>query len=200
MNNKRFFILIVCFCFVLCFDCPKAFSQSLYVVEKTSSRIDCSVRYTVVGHYEAEFEEFNGEIIFDKKEVKNLKVDLNVKTASINSGNDTFDRIVRSKRLLDAKNFSTLEFASESIENKEGQYFITGMFKLHGVSKRLTFPFQLEGPFIDYSKGKYLKAKGAWKVNRKEFGVVWNKVLDKGGVIVGDYVTVDWEIIAVQKL
>lgn len=70
-------------------------------------------------------------------------------------------------------------------------YWVNGVIDLHGVKKEIASVFTLK---VNPDSSLFLK--GQWVLRRKDFGITWNKVLDHGGVVVGDHVTVDWEILA----
>ncbi|MCA9406463.1 MAG: YceI family protein [Candidatus Omnitrophica bacterium] len=175
-------------------------AQPVYEVILEKSNIKSKVRYTLVGTYEAEFKEFSGKLYFDPKNLADSKVELSIQTKSLKSKYSTLDRIARSRRLLDAAAYPNMSFKSQRIYQKGGQYYVKGIFSLHGVEKELTFPFMIEGPITDYSLGKYVVAEGKWRVNRKDFGIMWHSVLDKGGVVVADDVIIEWTVFASQRM
>ena len=82
---------------------------------------------------------------------------------------------------------------------KKGQYYIRGILDLHGVRKEISFPFSVEGPVKNKHGQTLIRARGRWLINRKDFGVVWHKQWDKGGVIVGDMVKIDWDMVGFRK-
>ena len=76
---------------------------------------------------------------------------------------------------------------------------VDGTMLLHGLSRDGSFPFIIEGPFEGQNHKKYLRASGKWMVNRKDFDVIWSKLFDKGGIIVGDQIVVDWMVVAAEQ-
>jgi len=149
-----------------------------------------------VGRYQALLEDFSGSIYFDPKKIENSSVKMVIKTISLKSKHSTLDRIVLSKRLLDAEQYPEITFRSNSIKQKGEDYEVTGMLNLHGISQIITFPFKLEGPITEIDKPQYIKARGAWHIDRKKFDIIWSRVLDYGGIIVGNRIIVDWEVVA----
>lgn len=65
---------------------------------------------------------------------------------------------------------------------------------MHGLKKEMEFPFKVEIEFDEDKKQKLLTVDGEWLINRKDFDIVWSKILDKGGIMVGNYVAVVWGI------
>ena len=68
-------------------------------------------------------------------------------------------------------------------------YKVQGVLEMHGVKRRMIFPFKREG----------LDIKGSWNINRKDFNIIWSKTLDHGGVLVGDIFTVDWGLRLIHR-
>ncbi len=192
---KRFCIIL----FLSLIWTSPCLAQTLYIVDKKQSHIKGSVSYTVIGRYRAQFNDIGGKINFDPNHLAQSSVVLTVKTKSLHSRYPKLDRIILSKRLLDAAAYPTMTFESQSITKKPSGYWVIGTAHLHGISKSLAFPFDVKGPFKDVHQRSYIKASGRWVVNRKDFDVVWNKILDQGGLIVGNHITIDWDIVAWAK-
>lgn len=170
-----------------------ASAEEGYVINLKESSITCLVKYTLIGKYSPEFKDFSGLIYFDPKDLTKSSVYLKIKVESVNSKYATLDRLARSKRLLDAKTYPDVVFQSKRVEKRSDGYYVTGLLSLHGVTRNFTFPFKLEGPVVQ-GKQSFLLAQGKWLIDRKKFNVVWDKNLDKGGIVVGDQITVDWKI------
>ncbi len=164
-----------------------------YVVNSKASNIVCMVKYTLIGKYTPSFEDFSGLIYFDPKDITKSSVYLRIQTDSIESKYATLDRLAKSTRLLDSRKYPDVIFQSKKIEKRADGYYVTGLLTLHGVTKNFTFPFKMEGPVVQ-GKKSYIVAHGKWLIDRKKFNVFWDKHLDRGGIVVGDQITVDWKI------
>ncbi|HQP10167.1 MAG TPA: YceI family protein [Candidatus Omnitrophota bacterium] len=158
------------------------------------SDIKTAIRYTVIGKYRAEFEEYSGAIGIDSSSRAIRSVSLTINPASIRSNCEWCDKIVKSKQLLWVEKFPDIIFKSEEIAREADHFLVKGALDLHGVVKPIAFPFYVQG-WEDYIAGASpLNVRGQWLIHRKDYGITWNKLLDKGGVFVGEYITVDWEI------
>lgn len=168
-----------------------SFADSQYVFSCPESKIQGSIKYSLIGRYNADFKECSGMMTFDDiaQEVKDVY--LEIKTKSIASDCQWCDKIVVSKKLLDADQFSVINFQSKDFSRDQSDYLVNGVIDLHGVKKNIASVFTLK-----VNSDGSLVLKGQWVLRRKDFGITWNKVLDHGGVLVGDHVTVDWEILA----
>jgi polyisoprenoid-binding protein YceI len=191
----------ICFLFALLLSlgfASAAESQDEFVIDPAESSITCSARYVIIGEYEAVFEKFSGTIHFDPQNLEKSDILLDIDIESVQSTHPKLDNFVRSKRLMDAERYPKSIFQSYLIEKEEEGYKVTGMLTLHGVIKEISFPFTVEGPHTDHNE-THLIAKGKWLIKRKDFKIVWSKLLDRGGIIVSDYIAVDWEVKAIRK-
>lgn len=194
MNIRK--ILNCLIALILCgaFLTVSGFAQTRYVLHPSSSKIQCSVRYTLVGKYEPFFKQFAGEVVFDKAHLDKSYVLLKLNMGSIESKFPLLDKAARSARLLNTAKFPQGVFESESIRKVKDGYEVTGRLTLHGITKRMTFPFSINGP----DQNGQMTASGIWTVNRKDFGIVWDEHLDKGGVVVADQITINWKVVGKQ--
>ena len=180
---------------------PAVAGQGHYVVDHQRSSIEGSIKYTIIGRYTAHFQDFFGAFTFYPDQPEKSSVTLTIKTASIQSTYPSLDRVARSARLLNVRKFPQANFVSTSIRRLEGKgenaYQVTGELTLHGVTREISFPFTVSSPILDHGK-RYVEAKGAWVINRKDFSISWHSLLDKGGILVGNHFTVKWKMVAFQ--
>lgn len=197
---KRIFQILVFILFFGAFSGQKAFSEN-YVMDKDNSSIKCKIKYSLIGKYEPVFEEFEAKMFFDKNDLDHSYVEIVIDIDSLKSNYPTLDRIARSARMMDSKQYSKAIFQGNKIRRSEipGEYYVDGIFDFHGVKQKVSFSFnvtEIEKTDI-YRKGKeFVEFQGIWRINRKEFGIIWHDVLDKGGIIVSDHVLIDWKILA----
>ena len=187
---------IVWFFFLLVHDVR---CRDMYHIDRDQSKIEGKVRYIVIGHYNPRFNKFNGYIRVSPSRLKDMAVKIWIEPDSISSKLKKIDKIAKSKLLLNVKSYPFITFESLFIEKKKEQYFITGILNLHGIEKKLTFPFNLQGPFFDINHRKCIKANGEWKLNRKNFDIIWHPLLDKGGIVVEDQLRIIWDVTAYVK-
>lgn len=176
------------------FNAGSAYAQTEVVFGPEDAQLNASIRYTVIGVYNAQFEDYKGRILFKPNTQEPQSVDLSITAKTITSSCGWCDEIVRSERLLDVGNFPEINFTSQKIYKDADGYKVEGDLSLHGVTKDYTFPFMIARNASSEAGDKRVVISGNWEIDRKEFGVVWNQYLDKGGVLVGNIITVDWEI------
>ena len=189
------FFLRACpyFLLLLSWSAPAAAAE--YTIVPEQSEIHASIRYTLIGWYAAHFEKYDARLNFDPDNLAASSVKMVFYTGSIASHWPRLDKIVRSPRLLNAPKYPQITFQSRSIEKQEdGSYTVEGMLSLHGIAHAYRFSFDLKQ--LDRDN---LYAEGRWKINRKDFNIIWSQLLDHGGIIVSDIITIDWSILAQRK-
>lgn len=185
--------------FLGCILCLILFSGQSYadksiVFGPESAKIEGSIKYTVLGRYTARFNNFKGNIVLDEKYQKVRSVFLEIGVRSLNSRHAWYDKVAKSRRLLNAKRYPKIIFKSDKIvQDKEGLE-VKGILQMHGIKRRMMFPFIMRSIVDSGGRPQWIAIKGRWNINRKDFNIIWNKYLDHGGVIVSDIFTVDWSI------
>jgi polyisoprenoid-binding protein YceI len=187
---------LVLFVFIASFGVGSCQSNAQEIVTfgPRETKISGSIPYSVIGRYKAQFSAFKGSIILDDKLQRVRAVYLEIEASSIKSNSPRCDRIARSRRLLYTVRYPKIIFKSDSIAQDENGYKVTGVLGMHGINRRMTFPFKAEIIIDQKTKRKIFDLKGSWRINRKKFNIIWNRYLDRGGILVGDYFTVDWGI------
>ena len=173
---------------------------SEWEVDPTHVSASFSVRHMMVSTVRGEFEKVTGNVMLDDAAPAKSSVEIVIDAASVNTRNAQRDGHLKSPDFFDVANHPKLTFKSTKIEKAgKGKFKVTGDFTMRGVTKPLTL--MVEGPTAPTKDmmGRQIRgvaAKG--KLNRKDWGLVYNKVLDTGGVALGDEVDIqfDTEIVA----
>jgi polyisoprenoid-binding protein YceI len=157
-----------------------------YVIDKGHSEAAFQVRHMVT-KVRGRFEDFGGTIQIDPKSPETSKVELTVKTASVASGNESRDKHLRSADFFDVEKYPVMTFTSTKVKKlADDRYEVTGVLDLRGVKKELVVPVSFLGIVKTPWGGEVAGFEVNLTLHRKDFGMVWNKALDNGGVLVGD--------------
>jgi polyisoprenoid-binding protein YceI len=114
-----------------------------------------------------------------------------VKAASIDTGVADRDKHLRTPDFFDVEKFPEISFKSKSIKaTGKDSYNVTGTFTLHGVTKEITLPVSFLGTVKDPWGNQRAGFSAETTLNRKDYGIVWNKALDNGGALLGDDVKI----------
>jgi polyisoprenoid-binding protein YceI len=156
-----------------------------WVVDKAHSQALFSVRHfvTKVG---GRFTDLTGTIVADAEKPENSTVEFAIKAASINTDNENRDKHLRSADFFDTEKFPEITFKSSKVTPKgNNQFDVAGTLTMHGVAKQITLPVT----YLGTSGGK-AGFETAITLNRKDYGIVWNRAVDGGGFVLSDDVQV----------
>jgi polyisoprenoid-binding protein YceI len=168
-----------------------AFAADSYKIDFAHSSIEFSVKHMMVSNVKGSFDKFDGTITYDPDNIANSSVQFSIDAASVNTKNEKRDEHLRSADFFDAANHPEITFKSEKISKKGDGYVATGTLVMHGVSKKIDLPFVLNGPVQNPWGQTVVGVEINYQINRKDFGLEWNKTMDNGGLVVGDDVKIE---------
>jgi len=166
-----------------------------YQIDPVHSSAHFSVRHLMISNVRGEFAKVTGKVIYDPKNLKASSVEATIDATSINTHEPKRDDHLKSPDFFDVAKFPTLTFKSKGVEKAgEGKLRVTGDLTIRGTTREVVL--DVEGPAPEVKMGPAFKsgASASTTVNRKDFGLVWNKALESGGVVVGDEVKITLEI------
>lgn len=176
-----------------------AAAPATYTVDPGHSEVSFQVRHLVT-KVRGTFGEFDGTIVKDDANPAASSVEFTVQVASIDTGISDRDNHLRSADFFDVAQHPTITFKSTRVERvSDTEYKVTGPLSIHGVAKEVTLPVTFDGELKDpwgNTKGGFSTAT---RLNRKDFGINWNKALDTGGVLLGDEVDVQINLEVLKK-
>ena len=162
-----------------------------YVSDTAHSSISFTINHMVVSKVRGDFTDFNVEMMYDEKEITKSSVMVTIKTASIDTRNEKRDEHLKTADFFDVEKYPQMTFKSTGFKKEGDKQALVGMLTMHGVSKEVVIPFNILGKVKDPWGGERLGIEGFTILNRKDFGLDWNKTLDKGGLVLGEQVTVE---------
>jgi len=170
-------------------------------IDPDHSNFQFKVRHMTVSNVKGEFSKARGAVTIDDNDITNLKVELALDAASINTDHARRDDHLRSEDFFYAVKYPTITFVSKKvIKVEENRLKVTGDLTIRGVTREITVDVEGPTPEVKDPGGNIRRgASGTAKINRKDFGIVWNKTLDSGGLVVGDDVDIFVEIEMVKK-
>lgn len=160
-----------------------------FVFDKSHSQVAFRVRHWLT-KFEGRFNEYEGKIWLDRSKPADSKVEFTIQSASIDTGNERRDNHLRSADFFEVEKYPTITFKSTKVEPKgKDLYDVTGELTMHGVTKVLTVPVRHTG-FLNLGKQEKAGFEVTIPINRKDFGITWNRTADQGGVMLGDDVEI----------
>jgi polyisoprenoid-binding protein YceI len=170
-----------------------------WLIDDVHTHVSFSVKHMMISTVRGQFKKYGGKIEVDLSDFTRSKFEAEIDVASIDTGNAQRDDHLRTSDFFDVPNHPKITFKSTRIEPKgEGEYVVHGDLTMRGVTK----PLALEVEFGGVGKNRWGKtiagvsARGA--VNRKDFGVNYNMVVEGGGLALGEKVKIeiDAELVA----
>ncbi|MCC2640176.1 MAG: uncharacterized protein K0S45_589 [Nitrospira sp.] len=165
-----------------------------YDVDLEHSIVGFTVSHMVISKTTGRFKDYGGFIEMDPEAGTVKAIEATIKTASVDTNHEKRDAHLRTPDFFEVEKYPTMTFKMKSYKKTGGGYSAVGDLTLRGVTKEITLVGDLNGVTKDPWGNTRAGFTAEGKVNRKDFGMVWNKGLDGGGLIVGDEVSIKLEI------
>jgi polyisoprenoid-binding protein YceI len=161
-------------------------------IDPAHSAAAFKVRHMMISHVKGEFRGLSGVLNLDESDYSRSTVEASIPATGIKTGDDARDGHLKEADFLDVAEFPTITFKSTSIApTGDSNYAVTGDLTIHGVTKSVTLAVEdVSSPTKDPYGNLRIGLSASTKINRKDFGLVWNGVMESGGVLVGDEVTI----------
>jgi polyisoprenoid-binding protein YceI len=167
-----------------------ALAAETYTVDKAHSDAVFTIRH-LMSRVTGRFSDLAGTINIDRAKPEASSVEFKIQTASIDTHEPDRDKHLRSADFFDAEKNPEITFQSSAIKaTGKDTYDVTGTLTIRGVSKQVTLPVTLLGEMKDPRGQEKIGFETSTTLNRKDYGVSWNRALDAGGYILGDDVKV----------
>src|SRR6185295_3869824 len=169
-----------------------------FTIDPSHSEVTFQIRH-LVSQVRGRFNEFSGTVQMDPKNLPGSSVEFQIKATSIDTNAPDRDKHLRSADFFDVEKFPEITFKSKSIKpTGKDTYNVTGTLTMHGVSKEVTLPVTYLGQ-VSMRGTARAGFETATTLDRKEYGIVWNRALDSGGALLGDNVKVEINLETVKK-
>jgi polyisoprenoid-binding protein YceI len=148
----------------------------------------------IVSKTTGRFTDYTGYIDMDAEAGTVTAVEATIKAGSVNTNHEKRDAHIRNADFLDVEHYPTMTFKMKSYNKTAEGFTAVGDLTLRGVTKEVTLSGRYNGATKDPWGNTRAGFSAEGKLNRKDFGLVWNKTLDSGGLVVGDEVQIRLEI------
>jgi polyisoprenoid-binding protein YceI len=190
-------IILNAFLFLL----PSMAAASTWRIDPEHTSIQFTVRHMMVSNVKGVFHKFNGQFEIDDKEITNARASAVINVASIDTGIEKRDEDLRSPNFFDVAKYPSMTFVSKKIVRTGANSFkMTGDLTMHGVTREVVLDMEgldtvVKDPWGNVRRGATLSGM----INRKDFGLTYNKLLETGGMVVGDEVKINIEVELIRK-
>ncbi len=167
-----------------------AMPPETWSVDKVHSNVEFKIRH-LMANVTGSFRDFTAALQLDRANPAGSSVEFTIQTTSVDTDNQNRDDHLRSPDFFDVAKYPTIAFKSTSIKSKSATEFdVTGDLTMRGITKRITLPVT----FLGFGRDGRGNERGGFeietKLNRKDYGIEWNRTFDEGGVLLGDDVKV----------
>lgn len=199
---NRFFGRLALSIFAVATLATAPFAQSVeWKIDSQHSSAQFQVRHMMVSTVRGNFSKLSGTVQYDPSNLSKTVIEVTIDASTVNTAEASRDKDLRGPDFFDVSKFPNLSFKSKRAESAgPGKIKLTGDLTMHGVTKEVVF--DVDGPTAPINVGSgsvHMGASATAKVNRKDFGLNWNRMLDNGGAIVGDEVTITIDVELVSK-
>lgn len=193
----------MCLVFVVCVSGGVAVIASAemakWIVDKDHTTLGFEVVHMLVSKTKGKFTEYSGTVEMDADKQEFKTIEAVIQTASVTTDHQKRDDHLRSADFFDAKTFPTMTFKMKSYTQSGDQYTAVGDLTLLGITKELTLVGTFNGVVQDPWGNIHAGITAEGSLNRKDFGMKFSKLLDNGGLIVGDEVKLILEIELIKE-
>jgi polyisoprenoid-binding protein YceI len=170
-----------------------------YAIDPSHTHVGFSVRHLMVSKVKGSFSGVSGTINIADDPLQS-SVEVSVDMASIDTRDEQRDAHLRSPDFFDVENFPTMTYASTAVRADGGnRWLVDGELTIHGVTRSVPLEVTFEGAGADPWGGVRAGFSARAEIDREDFGLTWNQVLETGGIAVGKTVTIDLEVEAVLQ-
>jgi len=170
-----------------------------WTIDPNHTAAQFAVRHLLVSTVRGQFDSTRGTIEWDGKDVRTIKVNVEIAAASVNTRVQMRDNDLRSANFFEVARYPTITFVSKSVDVVDGNRFkLTGALTMHGVTKDVVL--DVEGPSKPLAQGPNLRigATASTKIVRQDWGLTFNRAVE-GAPIVGDEITITIDIEATRR-
>ena len=180
---------------------PHLVLAATWKIDPAHTTIEFKIRHLMISWVKGVFTEVQGTAITNEADLTKSSVQVQIKTASLNTNNKKRDDHLRSPDFFDVATYPVMTFVSKKVVVADGQPVkVVGDLTIHGVTREVAlevedFSQTVTDPWGNTRRG----ATASTKINRKDYGLTWNKALEAGGVVVGDEVRICLEVELIRE-
>ena len=164
-----------------------------FVIDAAHTNVGFSIKHMMISNVKGNFGTYVSEVDFDTDKKVFNKLSAKIDASSINTGIDKRDEHLRSADFFDVAKFKTIDFTMDSMKDDK----VYGKMTIHGVTKDVVLNATINGLIKDAQGKQRLGFTLEGKINRKDFGLTWNKVIEGGGLTVDEMVNIIVDVEAI---
>ncbi len=171
-----------------------------WAIDPMHTSAQFAVRHMMVSTVRGKLGKVNGNVKYDGKDPNTLQVDASIDVQGVDTGVENRDNDLRSPNFFDVAKYPTISFKSKRVipGTAGGAFKLVGDLTMHGTTREVTL--DVEPPSSPVRMGNRLRTgtSASGKINRRDFGLLYNKLLETGGAVVGDEITITIDVEATK--
>ena len=193
----KFYVSLAAAAFLMASSTNRSWSADTYVVDAVHAYVGFSVSHLVINRVRGTFNEFSGTIIYDADDITNSSMSGTISVASVDTAQEKRDRHLRSADFFDAAAYPHITFETTRIEAEGDFPVLHGRLTMRGVSREVAIPFRITG-IVESGGETRLGFEARLELNRQDYGVSYSRLMDSGGLVVGNRVSIELNGVAIK--
>ncbi len=177
---------------------PPASRAATWQIDRSHSELTFRIRH-LISRVQGSFNDWSGSIVADPSSLAGGSVQVAITTASINTNHERRDNHLRANDFFDVANHPEITFRSTRVETRGEELRVHGNLTMRGVTRPVVLQGRSLGITRDGQGRQRMGFEAETRINRHDFGVSWNNVVEGGGVVLGDEVTISIAVSAVRQ-
>jgi len=165
-----------------------AVAQTKWALDKAHTEVKFAAPHMMISEVEGEFREFDATVVSTAEDFDGSEIEFTAQVASIDTDNERRDNHLKSDDFFNAEAHPELTFKG-NLEKEGEEYFLVGDLTIRGNTKQVKFPVKYNGQ-INTNRGKKAGFKITGTVNRFDYGLKFDKVMETGGLVVGEEIDI----------
>jgi polyisoprenoid-binding protein YceI len=170
-----------------------------YALDPAHSSAEFTARHMVISKVRGRFGTLSGTLTVANGGQVPTQISAEIDAMSIDTREEQRDGHLKSADFLDVEKYPTITFKSTKITGSGPSFTIVGDLTVRGVTKPVQIDASFEGQGKDPWGNERLGFSGETKINRKDFGLTWNQLLETGGAIVGEEIKIELNVEAIRQ-
>ena len=170
-----------------------------YAIDASHSSVSFKVRHMMVSKVVGNFDTFSGTLEYEEGKPQDWSVEAVIDMATVYTNDDKRDEHLRSPDFFDVETHAEMTFRSTGVRADGDDYVLMGELTLMGVTRSVELELEPNGEITDPWGNHRAGFTAEGKLDRRDFGMSWNKTMDKGGIVVGNGISIFLEIEAVKQ-
>jgi polyisoprenoid-binding protein YceI len=167
-----------------------ALAGDTYTLDRAHSSVNFTTRHMLVTTVPGQFTDFNVQAVHDPEDVTRSSVEVTIKAASIDTRHENRDNHLRSADFFEVEKYPEITFRSTRIEKRGEQLVAIGPLTIKDVTREIELPFTITGTVTDQRGNTRMGIEAETRVNRFDYNVAWNRMLEGGGAVVGNEIRI----------